>query len=271
MTMTSTLVYLIALQFSILCGAEVPAPTTPQLASHITNTPGAFDTFTLSLTYHNDYCVEYPTDAECNPSVGTVIKGVVLHGLWPDRADDPKSTYGYCDLPASKVNANWCAADIDVKSQIPAQEFSALLAQVPGTVSCLYNHEWYAHGTCSGIPIGPYFADAMILAQRFQTLPATQKFIADSAGTSVDRAGFVQALAADLGPNAADSAIVLCRVDKTTNTTSFSSFSIALDKVHYMDFPAQSGLAQLKPYVGPSGVPAKDVGNCPDTGIVVAP
>lgn len=230
--------------------------------------PGNFDNYVLSITYHNDYCAQYPKDAECTTQ--PVMQGMSLHGLWPSQNDDMKNSYGYCDLPASQVK-NWCAADIDVKGRMSPEEFADLSSVQPGDISCLYNHEWYAHGACSALSVADYFQDALTLAKRFQQLPRVNELVKNSAGKIVDRAPFQQAIAQDLGPAAANSAIVLCRQDKKTKAWYFSSFSVALDKVNLMQFPAPASFSPMKPYSDSSGKPQPDTGNCPETGIVVAP
>jgi ribonuclease T2 len=229
-------------------------------------TPGAFDTFVLSMGYHNDYCNQYSTAAEC--TIPNVAKGLGLHGLWPDKAGDTKHSYGYCDLPASKVK-NWCDPAIDVKSRIPADEFAELAAIQPGDdTACLYNHEWYAHGACSQLSIADYFEAALTIAKRFQQLPATNALVKSLAGKNATRALFQQALESDLGANSA-SAVVLCRQDKSKGWH-FSSFSVALSKTNYRLFPAAESFGQLDLYPGPDGKPVPDLGNCPDTGIIVS-
>ena len=230
-------------------------------------TPGAFDTYVLSMGYHNDYCSQYPKDAEC--TVQPLVTGLALHGFWPDKTGDTKHTYGYCDLPASKVK-NWCDPAIDVKSRIPAAEYSELAAVQPGDdTGCLYNHEWYAHGACSQLSIADYFEDALTLAKRFQQFPATNALVKSLAGTTATRAVFQQALAQDLGANAT-SAVVLCRQDKS-NAWHFSSFSVALSKTNYRQFPDPASFAELDLYPGPDGKPARNLGNCPESGIIIAP
>lgn len=232
------------------------------------NKSGDYDTFNLSMTYHNDYCAQHSRDMECTTQ--PIFQGLSLHGLWPDRRDDPKNKYGYCDLPADKVKI-WCDPAIDVKSKIPADEFSQLLSVQPGDVSCLYNHEWYAHGSCTNRSVADYFMDSLSIAQRFLKLPNLQQVVKNSAGKTVDLVVFQNALLQDLGPKADDFSIVLCRKDQKTGSFYFSSLLVGLDKVNYMKFPEPSSFAPLKPRADADGKPQPNRGNCPATGIQVSP
>jgi ribonuclease I len=253
----------------VLCLSLLTGLPAAYAGAPVPKTPGAFDAYVLALTYHNEFCREKPQEAECNQ--GPVLKGMVLHGLWPNRNDDPKNSYGYCDLPPEQVNHDWCSAAIDVKNQMPAKEFAELAESVPGTTDCLYNHEWYAHGACSGLSVSEYFADALAITKSFQALPHIQRLIQASAGKSVDRADLTNALMQDLGNDADGKFVVLCRKDPHSGTEYFSQLSIGLDKDRLMDFPAADSLAPLKPYTDKNGQQKRDQGNCPAHGIVVVP
>ena len=153
---------------------------------------------------------------------------------------------------------------------MPADEFAELSAVQPED-SCLYNHEWYAHGACSALPVADYFADAVTLARRFLALPHVNAVVKSAAGQTVDLATLQEALTQDLGAASSGSAVVLCRQDRQSKAWYFSSFTVGLDKQNLMQFPAPASFAPLKPYPDQNGVPRPDVGNCPQTGIRVAP
>jgi ribonuclease T2 len=253
--------------FLVFSSANAFASQAPQAHQQASPQPGLFDSYNLSITYHNDFCLQFPQDAECTTK--PVLQGLSLHGLWPDKKDDPKNTYIYCGLPASSVK-QWCDPSIDVKNQMSQEEFNALAAIQPGDISCLYNHEWYAHGTCSGLSVVDYFEDALTLAQRFLQLPRVNQLVLSSAGKTLDLATIQAALAHDL-PAAGASAIVLCRQDKNSKAWYFSSFTVGLDKDNLMQFPAAASFAPLKPFPDGSGNNHPDTGNCPQTGILFAP
>jgi ribonuclease T2 len=219
------------------------------------------------MSYQEDFCVATPTSASCTPDAAT---GMTLHGLWPDRHTDYKDTYQFCGYNEAAINQErWCSADIDVKDQFAPGELAALSSVMPGVQTCLYNHEWYSHGTCSGLSVAAFFEDALTLAGRFRALPAIQKLIQQNSGKTLDRASIQQAAASDLGPKAADAVLVMCRLD--SGKAYFSEIEVALDRKLLMDFPAPDSLAQIKPYPDKNGVPQKDQGNCPETGIIVTP
>ena len=182
---------------------------------------------------------------------------MALHGLWPDQKADLKNSYQYCSsITQQQVSKNWCATDIDVSAQMGTSVFSALKSVMPGAESCLYNHEWYAHGTCSGMTTAEYFGDAETLASRFRALTHFQSFISGAAGNTVSKAQLLAALTQDLGSVVSDAATFLCR--KVSNQDYFSEVDITLGAQSFMDFPAPKSL----------GV-RKSQGSCPSDGITV--
>lgn len=230
---------------------------------------GQFDSYVLAVTYQNEYCQFNPTEAEC--TVNPVPSGLGLHGLWPNRDDDLKDNYQYCGPSQSSLGKNWwCRSDLDIKSKLSPAEFDELYAVMPGVASCLYNHEWYAHGTCSGLTTAQYFDESTILATRFRQLKNIQAVLSQMAGQTVDRDVVFNAIIADLGPKAADAARVNCFKEKGSGLMYFSEIDVGLDRVRYMDFPSQDSLYPLKPYLEPNGQIIKDKGSCPETGIVIS-
>ena len=228
-------------------GGEAPELTPP--------VPGIFDSFVLAMSYQNDFCAANPSKKECQDGAGHF--GMALHGLWPDQKADLKNKYQYCSSTTEQqVSKNWCAADIDVSAQMGSSVFSALKSVMPGTESCLYNHEWYAHGTCSGLNTADYFGDAQNLASRFRALTHFQTFISSAAGTTVSKDQLLAALTQDLGSQAQDAAVFLCR--KVSGQDYFSEVDISLTAQSFMDFPAPKSL----------GV-RKDQGSCPSDGITI--
>src|SRR5579871_5157644 len=99
---------------------------------------GPFDYYVLVLSYAPDFC-DQPTGVKDPRECGTGrLVGFVVHGLWPqnDTGRGPEN----CG-PASPV------------SQAIVQ---AMLRYIP--TPSLIQHEWAAHGTCSGASAADYFA-----------------------------------------------------------------------------------------------------------------
>ena len=133
--------------------------------------PGDYLNLVLSMSYMPDFCAAVSGKKECQPA--HMSRGMVLHGLWPNQSNDPKHTYRFCTkVLESDLKRNWCAAETDlVANRLLSQETVRKLSEVmPGVSSCLHNHEWYAHGTCTQLSPEDYYRDSIELAQRFVDL-----------------------------------------------------------------------------------------------------
>ncbi|PWU07803.1 MAG: ribonuclease T [Terriglobia bacterium] len=119
--------------------------------SHKKKQASQFSYYLLVLSDAPDFCDQHPGNQdprECG--VGRHI-GFVVHGLWPqgENSRGPEN----CG-PASPV---------------PPAVVQATLGYVP--TESLIQHEWAAHGTCSGLSAADYFA-ALRKARDSVTLPA---------------------------------------------------------------------------------------------------
>jgi ribonuclease T2 len=104
---------------------------------------GPFDYYLLSLSWAPEFCAQ-PGEAAANPrecasGIGT---GFVLHGLWPEASagKNPES----CG-PAKTVSRGLV---------------NELLPYMPSPG--LIQHEWTAHGTCSGLDQDAYFTKVLL-------------------------------------------------------------------------------------------------------------
>jgi ribonuclease T2 len=184
-----------AVIFSVLgCLLELHGPIA--LADQAQPAPGNFDSYVLAMSDENDFCAANPNKQECLSGAGAL--GMRLHGLWPDQSNDPQNKYQYCSaVTASQVSANWCAANIDIGPSMDATILQQLTVVMPGVDSCLENHEWYAHGTCSGMQPNDYFTAATTMANSFLQLPNFQAFISQNSGQTVSKQQILAALEQD--------------------------------------------------------------------------
>lgn len=112
--------------------------------AHIGAQPGRFDYYVFNLSWSPEFCETHPGIPKCSARPGFIV-----HGLWPQNND---GTYPEdCDNPARPV--------------IP---FS-YLDLIP-TIS-LIQHEWLAHGTCSGLNPGAYFMQVRTALRSFEIPP----------------------------------------------------------------------------------------------------
>ena len=102
------------------------------------NAPGSFDYYLLTLSWAPEFCATHAGNApssECGPARHL---GFVVHGLWPENDD---GSYPQDCAPAQPVAQ-------------PTVEHMLAIMPARG----LIQHEWAAHGTCSGLGAQDYFA-----------------------------------------------------------------------------------------------------------------
>ncbi len=120
-----------------------PSATSDRARPHVATGSG-FDYYLLNLSWSPEFCYSHPTAAECasHPTF-------VLHGLWPQNTD---GTY-----PEKCSNSPGPADPSSFSDIYPDQG--------------LLEHEWSAHGTCSGLSANDFFNNART-AYRSITIPA---------------------------------------------------------------------------------------------------
>jgi len=93
--------------------------------------PGEFAFYLLNLSWSPEFCFHHADNPQC-----AAHPGFVVHGLWPQNDD---GTYPeHCSDAPGPGDAN-------------------SYADLQPTAS-LVEHEWQAHGTCSGLSAEAYFA-----------------------------------------------------------------------------------------------------------------
>lgn len=266
----SVLVLGVCVEPSIALAKRNRGRNRPSNAAYMTQPrPGEFDSFVLAMSYENDFCLANPKKSECQD--GYDHYGMVLHGLWPNKDNDSKHAYQYCALTQKQFGRDWCALDTDVAAQMTFDEYLELLEVMPGVESCLHNHEWYAHGSCSGMEVSEYFSTSKALAKKFRELKAFPSLLVASAGQEISLSQLMDALKRDLGPKAEDSAVVMCRKNQNTKKAYFSELRISLSRSAISEFPAPASMVQAAPFVRRDGQKVKDQGNCPESEIFIAP
>jgi ribonuclease T2 len=121
--------------------APAPAPAPAQTQAEPA-APGSFDYYVLSLSWAPNFCAD-PANAATAPNECAAGKHVrfVVHGLWPQSNEAPSPESCQTTKPVSK----------GVLSMILPYMLT------PGLVQ----HEWAAHGTCSGLTPPDYFTNVM--------------------------------------------------------------------------------------------------------------
>lgn len=114
------------------------------------DTAGDFSYYMLVLSYAPDFCAEPGGNKDPRECGAGRKVGFIVHGLWPqgDTSRGPENCGG---------------------SPVSQAIIQATLNYIP--IPSLIQHEWTAHGTCSGLNAADFFA-ALRKARDSVTLPA---------------------------------------------------------------------------------------------------
>lgn len=145
-TVGLSVIVVAAVAFSLLVLDRKPRPA---------DTAAASSSSLLVVTWAPSLCKVEPSNSGCRSGhVGSLGSSFVLHGLWPQP-----STEQYCDVPKR-------TADRDRKPVPLPKDLQASLQEIMSDSALLTTHEWYAHGTCSGVAPPEYFGIAVALADQ---------------------------------------------------------------------------------------------------------
>ena len=179
-------------------GQTVSNSNTDQLWA---NADGDFDYYILALSWQPAFCETQSRKPECISQDNGRFDATnfVLHGLWPNQNNDPSHNFAYCEQPQSIISMDkdnaWCALpDLPLSTAVAAE----LNIFMPGAESCLDHHEWYKHGTCSGMSADAYFALSNGLVASFAQTEFNQ-YIASQIGRDVARTDLLDRFEAEFG------------------------------------------------------------------------
>ena len=150
----------------------------------------------LALTWAPSLCRVEPAASGCRSGhVGRLGQSLLLHGLWPQP-----STEQYCDVP--KRDAGRRSVELTEDIRITLQDMMS-------DEKVLAPHEWYAHGTCSGVSPSEYFGiSATFTAQVTKVLnPIFEK----ARGRQLAPRSVREALDAEFGEGTGQRAGLTCR------------------------------------------------------------
>lgn len=113
------------------------------------------DSSLLVVTWAPSLCKVEPSNSGCRSGhVSSLGQTFMLHGLWPQP-----STEQYCDVAKRTPDP--------YRNPVPLpDELKASLTAMMSDSTIMTTHEWYAHGTCSGVTPPEYFSIATALAKQ---------------------------------------------------------------------------------------------------------
>lgn len=199
----------------------------------------AEDSYLLALTWQPGFCTERAGLAECKLAAQAAPR-LVLHGLWPDwdvngdgrrNADDSFCLSGASNRKAmmaldagSGKGGDWLKLPPVKLSEASSGD---LALAMPGTVAGLDRHEWWKHGTCSGLEAEDYFATAIVLLREVERGSLARAIVA-AAGGKLERRALLDAFEADFGADAARALALDCA--KSGGDTALQEIRIRLKR-----------------------------------------
>lgn len=222
-------------------------------------TPGKFDYYVFALSWQPAFCESHKDKKECASQTGERYdaKNLALHGLWPNKRGDKQHKYAYCRV-SSKIKGldnpeSWCKMP---KLNLTDETANNLAIYMPGYASCLQNHEWYRHGSCSGLKADDYFEVAYTLDSKIADTNFG-KFISNNVGKTVTSDNMLEEFEKDFGAGSRKYINLYC--DRAKGSAMLSEVRIYLKK----QLP-KNGLME-----GSFALPDKsERGNCPDSFLV---
>ncbi|GAB2179424.1 ribonuclease T2 family protein [Dongia sp. agr-C8] len=176
----------------------------------------AEDSFTLALSWQPGFCADRAQKAECK--IAPKDKpGFTLHGLWPDwdtNGDGKRNAEdAFCIANAGNRKSmmaldggNWLKMPPVKLSQASSDD---LARAMPGIVVGLDRHEWWKHGTCSGLAPEDYFATAIVLLREVER-GGLARLLGAQAGRIVARKELLEAFEIDFGRGSARALMLDC-------------------------------------------------------------
>ena len=126
------------------------------------NEPGDSVSSLLVMTWGPSLCEVEAANPGCKSGhVGQMGPTLVLHGLWPQ----PKSQQ-LCGVPKSVADRAGNTQGNNMPSLDLPGDVQARLQAMMSDASVMAPHEWYTHGTCSGLDPADYFTLATSFADQ---------------------------------------------------------------------------------------------------------
>lgn len=182
---------------------------------------GKFDSHVLAVSWQPAFCESgagkgKPECAALTPE-SAAASSFTLHGLWPNKAS--------CDINYGSCQAYSKPAPDTVKGQPKfCQEYPMLdnlsdnvrkaLGQVMPSAkygSCLQRHEWWKHGTCSGLSQDDYYTQAIDLTKQINASDFVSQFVAKNVGQKVTRDDFKTAFENSFGNGSFNKVRLSCK------------------------------------------------------------
>jgi ribonuclease T2 len=195
----------------------------------------------LVLTWGPSLCTADPANAGCTSGqVGGQGSTWILHGLWPQPADNQ-----YCGVPKRIADRAKNVKGSDMPSVDIGDDVRNTLQSMMSDESSLAPHEWYAHGTCSGVSPDVFFSDAAALTE--QARKVLDPMFTEAEGGRIQLSAVRDRFDQEYGASAGDRLRLSCR-----NVTGAGSvvYELHLSLPAVTEIRAPDGTVSLKDLIG---------------------
>jgi ribonuclease T2 len=159
----------------------------------------------LVLTWGPSLCRAEPTNAGCQSGhVEAQGSTWLLHGLWPQPVDNQ-----YCGVPRGIAERARDMKGSDMPSVDVGGDVRTTLQSMMSDESSLVPHEWYAHGTCSGVSPDEFFSDAAALTAQARTV--LDPMFTEAQGGRIQLSAVQDRFDQEYGASAGDRVRLSCR------------------------------------------------------------
>jgi ribonuclease T2 len=207
----------------------------------------AEESYLLALSWQPGFCADRAAKAECKIAPKDKAH-FTLHGLWPDwdaNGDGKRNAGDVFCLPDASNRNTLVALDSGNWLKLPPVKLSRatgkdLALAMPGIVTGLDRHEWWKHGTCSGLDAEDYFATAIVLLREVDR-GSLASLLAEEAGSTIPRKELLDAFERDFGRGSGRALMLDC--SNSDGATALQEIRIRLKRAGISDGLTGASLA----------------------------
>ncbi len=159
----------------------------------------------LVLTWAPSLCKVASANPGCTSGhVEKMGQTMMLHGLWPQPASEQ-----FCGVPESVLQRSEDSEGGGLAALELPQGVQSQLQSMMSDAASKAPHEWYRHGTCSGVSPAEYFGHAVTLTE--QAVKILNPVFERAAGRRVSLGAVRGRLNAEFGKPAGKRASLICK------------------------------------------------------------
>lgn len=163
------------------------------------------DSSVLVVTWGPSLCRVEKSNRGCaSGHVGELGRMWILHGLWPQPRDNE-----FCGVPEELASRARNTHGTDIPTVEISDSLNTDLQSLMSDSRVLVPHEWYTHGTCSGVTPEAYFGAAVALTD--QARAVLDPLFSDAEGERFTQNAVRERFDDAFGPSAGERVGLTCR------------------------------------------------------------